>query len=457
MSSQIISEKLKSLLPNKSIFIGLFLLIISLTFGAIVALANENMVVVEADILNVRYGPGLSHDVLTQVEEDERLFLLGEENKWYKVRLSDDQVGWVASWLVDSNETLHENQQFAIVTGEAVNIRQFSTSDSDIIGMVYKNTELQVLYQDGAWYQVLYMGQVAWIHGDYIETMATPSSTENTGNQEIATNSTVVVIGDAPSTNIRSLASMDGVVIHTAASGDQFDYIESVGNWYHIQIDGGQTGYVADSVATLTAVEEETSTPATEDLTGSQYARSVSNISEATIVIDAGHGGYDSGAISSDESILEKDISLSTALLLRDRLKDTGANVILSRSDDSFVSLDSRVQTAHNSQADLFISLHYDAIEVANSMGGTTTYYYADTNLDLANMVNRYLANMGPLNNNGVRNGNYYVLRTNKQPAILLELGYMNNSTDIQHIHTKAYQSAVVESVYQALREYFGQ
>ncbi len=457
MSSQIISEKLKRILPNKSIFIGLFLLMITLTFGAIVALANENMVVVEADILNVRYGPGLSHDVLTQIEEDERLFLLGEENKWYKVRLSDDQVGWVASWLVDSNETLQENQQFAVVTGEAVNIRQFATSDSDIIGMVYKNTELQVLYQDGAWYQVLYMGQVAWIHGDYIETRATPSSTEEASNQEIPTDSTVVVIGNAPSTNIRSQASMDGEVIHTAAPAERFEYIESVGNWFHIKIDNNRTGYVADSVATLETREEETSAPADDDLTGSQYARSVSNISEATIVIDAGHGGYDSGAISRDESILEKDIALSTALLLRDRLQDAGTNVVLSRSNDSFVSLDSRVQTAHNNQADLFISLHYDAIEVANSMSGTTTYYYTDANLDLANTVNRYLANMGPLNNNGVRHGNYYVLRTNRQPAILLELGYMNSSTDIQHIHTKAYQSAVVESVYQALREYFGQ
>ena len=457
MSSQNISKNIKKVLPNKNIFIGLFLLMTTLMFGAMVALANENMVVVEADILNVRYGPGLSHDVLTQVEEDERLFLLGEENKWYKVRLNDDQVGWVASWLVDSNEVLHDDQQFAVVTGEVVNIRQFSTSDSDILGTVYKNTELQVLYQDGDWHQVIYMGQVAWIHGDYIETIVTPSSTEDMSNQDIDTDSTVVVIGNAPSTNIRNLASMEGEVIHTASPAARFEYIESVGNWFHIKIDENRSGYVADSVASLETSEVESIAPTADNLTGSQYARAVSNISEATIVIDAGHGGNDSGAISSDESILEKDIALSTALLLRDRLQDAGTNVVLSRSNDSFVSLDNRVQTAHNNQADLFISLHYDAIEVANSMNGTTTYYYSDENIDLANTVNRYLADMGPLNNNGVRHGDYYVLRTNRQPAILLELGYMNSSTDIQHIHTRAYQSAVVESIYQALREYFGQ
>lgn len=457
MSSKIISDKLKRILPNKNIFIGLFMFMLTITFSVIVALANENMVVVETAVLNVRYGPGLSHDVLTQVEENDRLFLLGEENKWYKVRLSDDQIGWVASWLVDSNDILHDDQQFAIVTADAVNIRQFSTTDSNIIGAVYKDSELQILYQEGDWYQVLYMGQVAWIHGDYVDIITTPSAAQADSVQDIPTDSTVVVIGNAQSTNIRSLASMDGEVIHTAGPGERFQYIESVGSWFHIRINENLTGYVADSVATLSTVETQAESVASQDLTGSQYARSISNISEATIVIDAGHGGRDSGAVSADNSIFEKDITLSTAILLRNRLQDAGANVILSRSSDEFVSLDDRVITGHNYQADLFISLHYDAIEVANSMSGTTTYYYSESNLELANTVNRYLAQLGPLKNNGVRHGNYYVLRANKQPSILLELGYMNSDIDIQHIDTLAYQSTIVEAVYQALREYYGQ
>lgn len=457
MSSKIISDKLKRVLPSKNIFIGLFMFMLTITFSVIVALANENMVVVETAVLNVRYGPGLSHDVLTQVEENDRLFLLGEENKWYKVRLSDDQIGWVASWLVDSNDILHDDQQFAIVTADAVNIRQFSTTDSNIIGAVYKDSELQILYQEGDWYQVLYMGQVAWIHGDYVDIITTPSAAQADSVQDIPTDSTVVVIGNAQSTNIRSLASMDGEVIHTAGPGERFQYIESVGSWFHIRINENLTGYVADSVATLSTVETQAESVASQDLTGSQYARSISNISEATIVIDAGHGGRDSGAVSADNSIFEKDITLSTAILLRNRLQDAGANVILSRSSDEFVSLDNRVITAHNYQADLFISLHYDAIEVANSMSGTTTYYYSESNLELANTVNRYLSQLGPLNNNGVRHGNYYVLRANKQPSILLELGYMNSDIDIQHIDTIAYQSTIVEAVYQALREYYGQ
>lgn len=457
MSSSSISNNFKHKLPNKKVFLTFIIVLISLTFGAMVALANENTVVVEADVLNVRYGPGLSHDTLTQAEENDRLFLLGEENKWFKVRLENDQVGWVASWLVDSNELIQEDQQFARVTGESVNIRQFSNTDSQILGTVYRDTELQVLYQDGSWYQVLYMGQVAWIHGDYIEMInTTPAEDVQTTSESVS--DSVVVIGDAPSTNIRSQPSMNGEVIATSDPGQQYNYIDSIGDWFHIQIDENTTAYVASSVASISSQDDVAETEAASiDTTEAQSARTATNLAEAIIVIDAGHGGYDSGAISNNNAILEKDVTLSTAQLLQNRLQDAGSNVILTRSSDQYISLDGRVQTAHANNADLFISLHYDAVEVANSMSGTTTYYHSEENLDLANTVNRYLSQNGPLTNNGIRLGDYYVLRTNRQPSILLELGYMNNTTDIQYIDTQSYQATIVEAIYQALRDYYGQ
>lgn len=457
MSSESISEKFKKSLPSKKIFLFILGVFISLTLGAIVALANENLLIVNADILNVRYGPGLSHDVLTQVEENERLFLLGEENKWYKVRLNNNQVGWVASWLVDSNDIYSDGQQFSRVTADSVNIRQFSSTESEIIGTVYKDTELQVLYQDGDWLQVLYMGSVAWIHSDYVELIQTPSYEAIETNTEFASDATLVVIGDASATNIRNLPSMDGDVIYTASPNEQFEYIESVGSWFHIRLNETETGYVSDTVATIPMTIEDieaTDSNSTQS-TVAQYARTATNLSEATIVIDAGHGGYDPGAVSENEHILEKDITLSTAQLLRDRLLDTGANVILTRVSDDYISLDERVLTSHNHHADLFISLHYDAVPTPNSVSGTTSYYYYESNLELANVVNRYIAQLGPLDNNGVRFGDYYVLRANRQPSILLELGYMNHSLDTQYIATEAYQKTLVEAIYQALREYY--
>ena len=148
-------------------------------------------------------------------------------------------------------------------------------------------------------------------------------------------------------------------------------------------------------------------------------------------------------------------MALNTAYLLKRRLEDAGSNVVLTRHQDVYVSLNERVAVSHQYQADLFISLHYDAVEEANSVSGTTSYYQIEDNLPIAETINKYLNSLGPLPNNGVRRANYQVLRDNKQAAVLLELGYMNHYTDTQIINTSSYQSTIVEAIYQSLREYY--
>ncbi len=457
MTSTILSKKLQKILPNKKTYLLFVFFFILLTMGAVVALANENAVIVETDVLNVRYGPGLSHDVLTQVKEKERLFVLEEENKWYKVRLNNDKIGWVASWLVGAADFVEGEKEFVRVNATSVNIRKSSNSEAEIIGLVYKDTELQVLYKDGPWYQILYMGQVAWIHGDYTEKIELPTQEEiNTVDDVVNTNSQSIVKMQEIQTNIRNLPSIEGEIIFTADAGESFDYIETVNDWHHIQITEGQTGYVASWISSIEEIAEANET-LPQEVSEARQARAVSSLAEATVVIDAGHGGKDPGAISDTTNIYEKEVTLSTALLLRNRLRDAGANVILTRDNDTFIELNQRVEISHAHGADAFISLHYDATDTINSMSGTTTYYSSDSDLELANTINRYLTENGPLPNNGVRLSNYRVLQANKQPAVLLELGYMNNSTDIQYIDTQAYQSSVVEAIYQGLREYYGQ
>lgn len=449
MSSIFLSDKLKNILPDKKIFVTLIMMLFMLTIGSVVVLANENTVTVEAEILNVRYGPGLSHEVLTQVEEKERLHVLGEENKWYKVRLPNDQIGWVASWLVDNNKLMNKDPHFVRVTAPTVNIRQFANAESTILGAVHENTELQVLYKDGSWLQILYMGQVAWIHGDYTEKIE-----QTTQPEIIATSPSVVKTGDQR-TNVRSAPSMEAEIILLADANTHFDYLETINGWHHVQITENQTGYIAESVSSLQ--EKEVVATATNTPPAVQPVAKASSLAEATIVVDAGHGGNDPGAISANQKIYEKDLALNTALLLKSRLEDAGSNVILTRQQDVYISLDDRVAISHQHNADAFISLHYDAMEQANTMSGTTTYYQVDANLELAQTINKYLKTNGPLPNNGVRLADYLVLRENKQPAILLELGYMNHTHDTQVIDTPSYQATIVEAIYQALGEYYGQ
>lgn len=435
-------------MPSKNIFLVILFLFLSITVASTVVLANENRLTVQADVLNVRMGPGLSHDVMTQVHQEDQLNVLGEENQWYKVRLSNDQIGWVASWLVENEEITADNQEFGRVTGTSVNIRQFASTDSEAIGTVYQGAELQILYQDGDWYQVLYMGRVAWIHADYLELIDTASdslvSAESQSTQEVTVGSSSV--------NIRTSPSTDAEVLTSANPGESFTYLGSEGDWYEIQLDNDTTGYIASWVVNL-----DTVSTTEQDSAEAQVSRTATDISEATIVIDAGHGGRDPGAIATNGAFTEKEIALRTSQLLARRLQDAGANVVMTRDDDSFVSLNNRAVLSESSGADTFISIHYDAMDTPNSMSGTTTYYYSEAERGLAETVNNYLAQYGPLSNNGVRTGDYFVLRNNRQPSILLELGYLNHDHDITVVNTDSYQATIVEAIYQGLREYFAQ
>lgn len=435
-------------MPSKNIFLVILFLFLSITVASTVVLANENRVTVQADVLNVRMGPGLSHDVMTQVHQEDQLNVLGEENQWYKVRLSNDQIGWVASWLVENEEITADNQEFGRVTGTSVNIRQFASTDSEAIGTVYQGAELQILYQDGDWYQVLYMGRVAWIHADYLELIDTASdslvSAESQSTQEVTVGSSSV--------NIRTSPSTDAEVLTSANPGESFTYLGSEGDWYEIQLDNDTTGYIASWVVSL-----DTVSTTEQESAEAQVSRTATDISEATIVIDAGHGGRDPGAIATNGAFTEKEIALRTSQLLARRLQDAGANVVMTRDDDSFVSLNNRAVLSESSGADTFISIHYDAMDTPNSMSGTTTYYYSEAERGLAETVNNYLAQYGPLSNNGVRTGDYFVLRNNRQPSILLELGYLNHDHDITVVNTDSYQATIVEAIYQGLREYFAQ
>lgn len=442
MSSFMGSKNLKNNLPNKKIFIMMIFFILLLTMGSFIVLANENTVVVEADILNVRYGPGLSHEVLTKAEEKDRLYVLGEENKWYKVQLENGNIGWVASWLVDNNNLINKKDKFVRVNTPSVNIRQFANSESKILGVVHENTELQVLYEDGIWYQILYMGQVAWIHGDYTDTIDELSKNDTTNNKSI-------VMAGNQQTNVRLEPSLDSEIIYASEPNEEFIYLETVDNWYHIELSEGRKGYIASSVSSIIDNYQPD-----ENLNISNIGK-VNSLAEATIVIDAGHGGNDSGAISANKSIYEKDLTLDTAILLKNRLEDAGTNVILTRNKEHYVSLDERVSISQQNNADAFISLHYDAVEQSDTMSGTTTYYQIESNLDLAQTVNKYLKNQGTLPNNGVRTADYKVLRENTQPAILLELGYMNHHMDTKLINSSSYQATIVEAIYQGLTEYY--
>src|SRR5699024_4972779 len=137
------------------------------------------------------------------------------------------------------------------------------------------------------------------------------------------------------------------------------------------------------------------------------------------------------------------------------KLRAAGANVVLTRSNDSFVDLAPRAQASNKLKADAFISLHFDSSENANEASGVTTYYYHNNrDKKLADLISQQLSNL-TLDNRGVEFGNFQVLRDNERPAVLLELGYINTKKDFSYIQQNDYQNKVASDVVNALTAYF--
>lgn len=427
---------------NLIVFLAIILFISITTFSTLV-LANQNTIKVDASVVNIRTGPGLSYDIMTQVVGGEKINIIKEENEWYKIRLSNDQIGWVASWLIGNTEFSAASNKLGTISAESANIRSEGNLDATILGKATKGTELTVLFQQNNWTQIQYNGQVAWVSSDLIEITAEKKSiipiVYSPKTNEDASIEILTVRSEG--TNIRSGPSVNESVLFKASKGDNLTYISTEGEWYKIKNSKGQTGYVANWVV---------------DLSGNQTAApsaNISSLSEATIVIDAGHGGEDPGAPAS--SYNEKQATLKTAMALSSRLKQAGVNVILTRNSDDFVSLNDRAYISNQASADAFISIHYDSTEIPNEISGTTTYYYHENDKNLAETINKQLQINNPLPNNGTRFGDYYVLRENTRPSVLLELGYLNNTVDQATIYTDSYQAFAVESIYQALNNYF--
>ncbi|NMB49311.1 MAG: N-acetylmuramoyl-L-alanine amidase [Bacteroidales bacterium] len=224
-----------------------------------------------------------------------------------------------------------------------------------------------------------------------------------------------------------------------------------------------------------------------------------------TVVIDAGHGGKDPGALGS--SSREKDITLSVARKVGSLIEKNhnDVKVIYTRKDDSFVALDHRASVANNAKADLFISIHCNALpKRQNSPQGVETFIlglhrskdnlevakkensvilleedysekyegfnpqepesyiifefmsdqYLKQSLHLASLVQHSLVhNSGRINRN-VRQAGFLVLREVAMPSILIELGYISNPNDEKYLKSTTGQNSMANSIYLAFNEY---
>jgi len=175
------------------------------------------------------------------------------------------------------------------------------------------------------------------------------------------------------------------------------------------------------------------------------------------ITLDPGHGGSEYGAIGclGDK---EKDINLSIAQNLKKILEKAGAEVFMTRTDDSEVSLSERVKFSQENNTDIFISIHNNALpdELAESnRSGTSTYYYYPQSYELAKNIRETMVKQLKFEDDKTRQESFAVVRNPESLSILIEAGYMIVPKDNAKLRDKEFQKKVAAAIFYGLEKYF--
>lgn len=172
------------------------------------------------------------------------------------------------------------------------------------------------------------------------------------------------------------------------------------------------------------------------------------------IMIDPGHGGRDSGAVGIGR-LLEKDIVLSVSKTVASVLSQNGVEVLLTRDSDYFVTLPGRVKMSQQTNTNLFVSIHANAVANRPHVSGIETFFYTPKSKGLAQAVqNNIIGRIGNLRNRGVKRARFYVLRKNTMPAILVETGFVTGTEDSARLRNPEYQKLMGEAIANGILEY---
>ena len=174
------------------------------------------------------------------------------------------------------------------------------------------------------------------------------------------------------------------------------------------------------------------------------------------VVIDAGHGGRDPGAVGI-RGIQEKEIVLDISYQVARLLEQQGVQAVMTRTDDSEIDLAPRVSLAARVNATLFVSIHANAINMSRpDVNGIETYYF-DNGKDLARVIHASILDGTGARDRRVRQARFYVLRKSSMPSVLLEVGFVTGAEDAAKLSDPAYRSQMAASIARGILVYLQQ
>jgi N-acetylmuramoyl-L-alanine amidase len=170
------------------------------------------------------------------------------------------------------------------------------------------------------------------------------------------------------------------------------------------------------------------------------------------VVIDPGHGGHDTGAISAIQKT-EKEFNLSMGLKVAALLKkESSIRLVMTRSDDTFIELDDRAGLANNINASAYVSIHGNSYLKASH--GVETYYYHDQGLALANVMHSQVVASTGFTDRGVKKSKFRVVSVTNMPSILIEVGYLSNVKEATEMYKTDFQDRVSTSIVAGIKQF---
>ena len=163
-----------------------------------------------------------------------------------------------------------------------------------------------------------------------------------------------------------------------------------------------------------------------------------------TVVIDAGHGGRDNGG--SYGKVYEKWLALDTSMRVEQKLKAKGFRTVMTRRSDQFISLAGRAKIGNRYANSIFISIHYNFTWKKN-VSGLETFYCSPQSKPLADAVQRGMLNRVKSVNRGVKYARYFVISHSRNPAILVEGGFVSNSRERGRTKEGWYREAIADGI----------
>ena len=411
--------------------------------------------VVVADKVNVRSGPGTVYKIVAVAAKATRVSAFTEKDGWSGVKLPDGTKGWMASRYVDfRSETASRGGEQGTqppTTGQPATNQPPASNPSPSSSPVVSPANPPV---DSTVYLPQTQPATKLLKLEPVES--------DTGSEAIA------ITGDsAISYTVTRMKDPERLVIdiRNADKGDIAELIP-VNQEYLSQVRVSQFSLNPMTVRIVADLSKVYAYKLA--LSADKHILTVSfsepTIRGKTIVVDAGHGGYDPGA-KGVTGLEEKKVNLDIALKVQKLLTDMGANVIMTRSDDTFIPLSQRATIANNAYADVFVSIHSNS-STSPSLGGTSTYYYAPGSnallysqlaqrSSLAEKVQYQLAQNLGIRNIGTLTANFAVLRETTMPSILAEIAFLSNKSEEALLKDDAFRDKAAQAIAQGLVEYF--